>query len=56
MSWKYWIMMDYGKTNKKKFSDENLRFDQIKSIHWYWLVNIGWPADIELFNLITWLV
>ena len=39
-------MMDYGKM--QKFSDENLPFDWIKSIHWYRLVNIVWPADIDL--------
>ena len=38
-------MMDYGKI--KKFSDENQRFNWIKSIHWYQLDNIGWFIDIE---------
>ena len=41
-------MMDYGKT--KKMPDENQGFDWIKSIHGYRLVNIGWLADINLFN------
>ena len=45
--WKYWIMMDYG---KQKLSDENQRFDWIKSIHWYRLVDIGWIADINLLD------
>ena len=54
MIWKYWIVMDYEKT--KSFSDETLSFDLIKSIHWYWLVNIGWLADINLFNSMIWLV
>ena len=34
----------------KKLSDENQRFDRIKSIHWYRLINIGWLADINMFN------
>ena len=54
MSWKYGIMVDYGKT--KKLLDENLCFGWIKLIHWYQLVNIGWLADIELFNSMVWLV
>ena len=44
-------MMDYGKT--KKLSDENQRFDWIKSIHWYQLVNIGRLADIDWFDLMN---
>ena len=40
---------------QKKFSDENLRFDWIKLIHLYWLINIGWLADINLFNLMIYL-
>ena len=31
--------MDYGKT--KNLSDENQRFDLIKSIHWYQLIDIA---------------
>ena len=50
MSWKYCIMMDYGKT--KNLSDENQRFDLIKSIHWYQLIDIAWLADIDLIWLI----
>ena len=38
-------MMGYGKN--KKTPDENQRFDWIKSIHGYQLVNIGWLADIN---------
>ena len=34
----------------KKILDENQRFDWIKSIHGYRLVNIGWLADINLFD------
>ena len=34
----------------KKIPDENQRFDWIKSIHGYRLLNIGWFADINLFN------
>ena len=40
----------------KKLSDENQRFDWIKSIHWYELVNIGWLAYIDLFDSMIWLV
>ena len=35
----------------KKIPDENQRFDWIKLIHGYQLVNIGWFADIKLFDL-----
>ena len=48
-------MMDYGET-KKKFSDENQRFDGLKSMHWYRFVNIGWLADIDMFDSMIWLV
>ena len=34
----------------EKFLNENQRIDWIKSIHGYRLVNIGWLADINLFN------
>ena len=40
----------YGLWESKKISDENQRFDWIKSIHGYRLVNIGWLADINLFD------
>ena len=53
MSWKYWIMMDYGKT--KQFLDENQRLVWIKLIQWYRLVNIGWLADIDFFGSMIWL-
>ena len=39
-----------GLWEKKKTPDENQRFDWRKSIHGYQLVNIGWLADINLFN------
>ena len=42
-------MMDYGKT--KEISDENQRFDWIKSTPRYRLNDTGWLADINLFNL-----
>ena len=45
-----------GLWENKKFSDENQRFDWIKPIHWYWLVNINWLADIDLFKSMIWLV
>ena len=45
---KYRLMIDYGKT--KKIVDENQYFDWIKSIHVYRLVNIGWLAEINLFD------
>ena len=41
-------MMDYGKA--RKIPDENQRFDWIKLVHRYQLFNIGWLADINLFN------
>ena len=44
----YRIMIDYGKT--KKIPDENQCFNWIKSIHVCRLVNIGWLADINLFD------
>ena len=39
-----------GLWENKKIQDENQRFDWIKSIHGYRLVNIGWLADINLFD------
>ena len=36
--------------------DENRRFGWIKSIYWYRLVNIGWVADIDLFDSMIWLI
>ena len=45
-----------GLWENKKLSDENQRFNWIKSIHWYGLVNIGWLADIDLFDSMIWLV
>ena len=41
-------MMDYEKT--KKIPDENQHFDWIKSIDGHRLVNIGWLADMNLFD------
>ena len=43
--------MEYEKT--KKLPDENQRFDWIKSIPGYRLVNIGWLVDINLFDLMV---
>ena len=37
---------------KQKILDKNRRFNWIKSIHGYQLVNIGRVADINLFNWI----
>ena len=54
MVWKYWTTMDYGKV--KKFSNEYQRFDWIKLINWCQFVNIGWLADIDLFDSMIWLV
>ena len=54
MSSKHWVMMDYRKT--KKILDENQRFDWMKSIPGYPLVNISWLADINLFNSMIWIV
>ena len=36
---------------KQKIPDENQRFDWMKLIHGYRLVNVGWLADINMFNL-----
>ena len=36
---------------KQKIPDENQRFDWMKLIHGYRLVNMGWLADINMFNL-----
>ena len=41
-------MMDYEKT--QKIPGKSQRFDWIKLIHGYPLVNIGWFADINLFD------
>ena len=46
-----WKLLNYdGLWENKKIPDENQRFDWIKSIHGYRLVNIGWLADINLLN------
>ena len=45
----WWIM------GEQKLSDENQRFDWIKSINWYLLVNIGWLTDIDLLDSMIWL-
>ena len=45
-----------GLWENKKLLDENQRFDWIKSIHWYGLVNIGCFADMDLFDSMIWLV
>ena len=45
-----------GLWGNKKIPDENQRFDWIKSIHGYRLANIGWLADINLFDSMIWLV
>ena len=42
MSWKDWIMMDYGKI---KILGESQRSDWIKSTDSYQLINIDWLAD-----------
>ena len=52
-SWKYLTMIHYGKT--KKFSNEYQRFDWIKLINWCQFANIGWLADIDLFDSMIWL-
>ena len=39
-----------GLWENKKIPDENQRFDWIISILGYRLVNIGWLADINLFD------
>ena len=39
--------MNYDRLwENEKLSDENQRFYWIKSIHWYRLANVAWPADI----------
>ena len=49
-------MLNYdGLWENKKLSDKSQRFDWIKSIHYYQLVNIGWLADIGLFDSMIWL-
>ena len=50
------ILNNDGLWENKKIPDENQRFDWIKSIHGYRLVNIGWLADINLFDSMIWLV
>ena len=53
-----------GIWENKKLSDENQRFDWIKLIHSYRLVNIGCLADMDLFDSVkerkhcgrTWLI
>ena len=45
-----------GLCENKKLSDENQRCDWIKSINWYWFINIAWRADIDLFDSMIWLV
>ena len=52
MSGKYRIMMDYEKTKKNLGWKSTLLLDKIDS---YWLINIGWLADINLFNLMIYL-
>ena len=43
--------LDYdGLWENKKIPGGNQRFDWIKLIHGYRLINIGWLADINLFN------
>ena len=49
-SHKFKILNYDGLWENKKNPGENHHFDWIKSIHGYRLVNIGWPADINLFN------
>ena len=45
------VILNYdGLLENKTFSDENQRFDRIKSIHWYRFFNIGWLAGIDLFT------
>ena len=44
-----------GIWENKKLPDENQRFDWIKSVHGYRLVNIGWLADINFFDSMIWL-
>ena len=39
-----------GLWENKELSDENQRFDYMKSIHLYRSVNISWLADIDLFD------
>ena len=41
-------MVDY--MENKKIPGEHRRFDWIKSIHGYQLINIGWLVDINLFD------
>ena len=49
--------MNYdGLWENKKFSHENQRFDWIRSIHWYLLVNTGWLADIDMFTSMIWII
>ena len=50
------ILKHDGLWENKTLSDENQRFNWIKSIYWYRLINIGWLADIDLYELMIWLV
>ena len=45
-----------GLWKNKKIPNEIQRFNWIKFIHGYRLVNIGWLADIDLLNSMIWLV
>ena len=53
MSGKYRIMMDYEKTKEILGWKSTLLLDKIDS---YWLINIGWLADINLSNLMIYLL
>ena len=44
------ILNDDGLWESKKIPHENKRFDWLKSIHGHRLFNIGWLADINLFD------
>ena len=49
-------MLNYdGFWENKKIPVKNQRFDWIKLIPGYQLVNIGWLADINLFTSMIWL-
>ena len=39
MSWKYWIMMDYGKTKKSRMKIN-------ASIGWTWFMDIDWLISV----------
>ena len=53
MSGKYRIMMDYEKIKEILGWKSTLLLDKIDS---YWLINIGWLADINLSNLMIYLL